>query len=90
MNILRYTKTIDWTAMWEMYTKSVIATMYKNMAADIDCGYNPFGTSIRQQRENIAAYEKEYYDTLEKFKTMSEQEINHWCFYDLKQRGVIE
>lgn len=90
MGVLRYIKSIDWISLWEMDKKSIIATMYKNMAADLECGYNPLGNCIRQQREQIAAYERDYYNTLEKFKTMTEEQINHWCFYDLKQRGAIE
>lgn len=88
--MLRYVNSIDWTSMWEADKKSVIATMYGNMYADLQAGYNPFGNSIRSQREEIAAYEKDYSDTLEKFKYMTEEQINHWCFYDLKKRGAIE
>lgn len=88
--MLRYTKSIDWTSLWEMDKKSIISTMYGNMNADLKAGYDPFGKSIRSQREQIAAYEQDYLDTLEKFKYMTEEQINHWCFYDLKKRGAIE
>ena len=88
--VIRYTKSVDWTSLWELDKKSIICTMYRNMDADLSAGYDPFGNSIRSQREQIAAYEQEYLDTLEKFKTMTEEEINHWCFYDLKKRGAIE
>lgn len=87
---IRYTKTIDWTSMWINDKKAIIGTMYRNMAADLDCGYNPLGENIRKQRQEIADYEQDYLNTLEIFKSLTEEEINHWCFYDMLKRGAIE
>lgn len=87
---MRYNKNIDWFSLWEMDKKSIITTMYRNMAADLAAGYDLYGKSITQQRQLITQYETEYSNTLETFKTMTEEQINHWCFYDLKQRGAIE
>lgn len=87
---MRYTKTVDWFTMWKMDRESILITMHRNMQADIDCGYDVFGKSITNQRQEIAAYEQEYYDIMGKFALMTEEEVNHYCFYDLLRRGAIE
>lgn len=87
---MRYTKTVDWFTMWKNDKDSIIVTMHNNLTADLNCGYNPTGLSIRSQVEMIDNYVKDYSETLDNFKTMTEEEINHWCFYDLLRRGAIE
>ena len=82
--------TINWTELWIADKKSVISTMYGNLAADLACGYNPLGACVQRQKLEILSYEKDYADTLEKFKTMTDGQIAHWCYYDLLKRGVIE
>lgn len=68
----------------------MLSTMIRNMSADLDCGYDYFGKSISQQREAIDEYKKEFDREMEQFKTMDEKQVNRWCFYDMKKRGVIE
>lgn len=87
---MRYTRSIDWFEVWEEYIQGVIRSMYRNLSADLDNGYNPLGACIRQQKELIAEYEREYDDNLRKFREMNDEEIRHFCFYDLKLRGAIE
>lgn len=60
---MRYTKTIDWFTMWKNDKDSIIVTMHNNLTADLNCGYNPTGLSIRSQMEMIDSYVKEYSDT---------------------------
>lgn len=86
---MRYNRNEDYFTMWYEDKKSITLTMYRNMQADLECGYNPFGDCIRRQREDIARYEAEIDHSLETFKTMTEEQINHWCFYDLLYRGAI-
>lgn len=79
----------DWFEIWCADRESVIETMVRNMAADIAAGYKYFGKSLTRQREEIAAYQKDYEDTLDMFKTMESDQIVRWCYFDLKKRGAI-
>lgn len=85
----RITDRNDWFEIWHDDKESIIATMVRNMAADLEAGYNYFGNSIRKQRAELEAYQASYNDTMEMFKGMEEKEVNRWCFYDLKKRGAI-
>ena len=84
----KFTNRTDWFEIWYEDKKAMIATMYKNMAADLDVGYDPFGASIIRQRNEIAEYQKEIDDALDTFKTMDDTKINKWCFFDLIKRGT--
>ncbi len=56
----RITDSNDWFGIWFEDKKSIINTMIKNMAADLDAGYNYFGTCIRKQQENIETYKAKF------------------------------
>ena len=89
MNRCRISDRDDWFEVWQDDKESIIETMIKNMASDLNHGYDYFGKSIVEQRRAIEAYRKEIDDTFDLFKTMDEKEVNRWCFYDLKKRGAI-
>lgn len=80
----------DWYDMWDADKNSVLETMVRNMASDLDNGYNYFGDCIRKQREMIEQYREEYENQLMAFATMDEQSINKWCYFDMKRRGAID
>ena len=84
-----YDKTENYIEMWDADKKSMMHTMYKNMVSDLDCGYSPIGACIQRQKENIARYEAEYFNDMEKLIDMEESAANRWCFMDMKRRGVI-
>lgn len=86
----RVTDSKEWFDMWFEDKKSIIATMYSNMSADLAAGYDYFGKSIQRQKQEIAKYEAEFERQLDKFKSMSDDEVNRWCFYDMKKRGAID
>lgn len=86
----RVTDRTDWFDIWFEDKQGMLSTMIRNMSADLDCGYDYFGKSISQQREAIDEYKKEFDREMEQFKTMDEKQVNRWCFYDMKKRGVIE
>jgi hypothetical protein len=85
----RVTDRDDWMDVWQDDKESILETMIKNMASDLNNGYDYFGKSIVEQRKMIENYKKEIDETWDLFKTMDEKEINRWCFYDLKKRGAI-
>ena len=87
---VRLTDRDDWFDLWFEDTKGLIATMYRNMASDLENGYDYFGNSIQNQIRTIEDYRKEFERQMDSFKTMSDSEVNRWCFYDMKKRGVIE
>ena len=81
---------IDWFELWQDDRECMLSTMIRNMAADLNTGYDYFGRCITNQREEIENYKKETESAFDLFKTMTEAQVSRWCFYDLKKRGVIE
>lgn len=79
----------DWFDIWFNDKQSILATMVRNMADDLKAGYDYFGACITRQRQEIEDYQKAIDDQLDKFKTMDEQSVERWCFYELKKTGAI-
>ena len=63
--------------------------MIRNMASDLNAGYDYFGQSITKQKQEIAEYKVQTDKTLDMFKDMDEKAVNRWCFYELKKHGAI-
>ena len=80
----------EWFSIWEDDRRWIENIMIENMKADLDAGYSYYGKSMIEQREMIDKYHKETMDTYEMFKTMQDNEVDRWCFYDLKKRGAID
>lgn len=79
-----------WFDIWQDDRECMLSTMICNMAADLNAGYDYFGKCIVNQRKEIENYKKETESAFDLFKTMTEEQVNRWCFYDMKKRGVIE
>lgn len=79
-----------WFKIWHEDKTSILATMYENLAADLDAGYNPFGKCISDQKQKIKEYTQEFDAEMQRFREKNNQQIEHWCYYDLKRRGSIE
>ena len=86
----RFTNSVDWFELWYADCKGMIHTMHRNMVADLDAGYDPMGRCIKEQRTMISVYCERLENSLEMFKAMTDEQVNRWCFYDLKKRGVID
>lgn len=82
-------KDENYFEMWLADRESIVNTMVRNMAADLECGYDYFGKSITGQREMIAAYKAETDAALDMFKGMEDRQVNRWCYYDLIKRGAM-
>lgn len=80
---------MNWFDMWLQDRRDIANIMRKNMAADLDAGYDPKGHSIRKQIVDIEEYEMNTDRQLDMFKTMEDKAVNRWCYYDMKKRGVI-
>ena len=83
-------KWFDYFDMWYTYKEGLLATMVRNMQADLEAGYNYFGNNITKQREAIDQYRKDFDEQMVKFYEMDIDKVGKWCYYDMKRRGVIE
>lgn len=82
-------EAINWFELWMDDKESVLATMVKNLASDLEAGYNYFGACVQRQKETIDAYKAEFDRQLMSFADMDEGKRNRWCYYDLLRRGAI-
>lgn len=87
---MRVTDRKDWYNLWMEDKISMIQTMRNNLASDIKNDYNLLSMTIQKQIIDIVNYERDYERQFEKFSSMSDKEINKWCYYDLKKRGAID
>ena len=87
---VRITDRDDWFELWFADKNDIIDAMYRNMAADINAGYEPQGESIQRQLKDITEYRVKMEAQLSEFWKMDEKQVNRWCFYDMKKRGAIE
>ena len=87
--MIRITDRNDWFDVWFEDRESILNTMVRNMASDLNAGYNYFGQSITNQKQEIAEYKAQTDKTLDMFKDMDEKAVNRWCFYELKKHGAI-
>lgn len=85
----RVTDSNDWFELWYEDKQSIMETMIKNMVADLNAGYDYFGKSIQDQKQEIKNYKSEFDKQMIEFATMDEKTVNRWCFCDLKRRGAI-
>lgn len=85
----RITDRNDWFDVWFEDRESILSTMIRNMTSDLNAGYDYFGQSITQQKQEIAEYKAQTDKTLDMFKDMDEKAVNRWCFYELKKHGAI-
>lgn len=79
----------EWFEIWTGDKESMIDCMIKNMTSDLNAGYDYFGKSIREQQKMIADYKAGYERQMNEFYRMTAEQVDRWCFYDLKKRGAI-
>ena len=80
----------EWFEIWLEDKNSILNCMKSNMEADLNAGYNRYCKSIIDQIDMIDNYQKSINEALENFKTMTEAEVDYWCYYDLKKREAID
>lgn len=78
-----------WQEIFIADKESMIDTMFINLTADIEAGYNPNGACVRAQREAIEAYKEQFKAELDALALMDNAKAERWCYYNLKKRGVI-
>ena len=80
---------IDWFELWREDRESMLETMCKNMASDLENGYDYFGKSITQQRADIERFKAEFDADMDKIGEMEPNKVQHWCYVRLLKLGAI-
>lgn len=80
---------MDWFEIWKSDKECMIDTMVRNMVSDLENGYHYYGRCIRDQREAIDAYKREFDLQMKALGLMDEKKVSWWCYVDLKRRGAI-
>ena len=79
----------DWFELFCADKQNILNTMARNMAADLEAGYDYFGKSIQQQIKDIEEYKKAFDAELDKIAEMEPSRVNHYCYVKLKRSGAI-
>lgn len=86
-----FTEKVDWYEIWDADKKSMLETMVRNMASDLENGYSYFGECIQRQMREIEAYKARYNAEIEKLAMMDNwSKVKRWCYLDMKRRGAID
>lgn len=85
----RVTDRKNWERLWIDDKLSIIETMKRNLCSDILAGYDLLGMNIQRQIIEIKEYEEDYERQVSDFGYWTVEKVNRWCYYDLKNRGVI-
>lgn len=86
---MSYDKSVDWFEMFCADKEAIISTMARNMAADLECGYDYFGRAMTEARAELEAYKAAYNAELDKIAEMNPSRVNHYCFIKLLKSGAI-
>ena len=79
----------EWFEIWFADKQSILETMIRNMASDLEAGYSYFGNCITRQRQMIDEYKAKFDAEMEAIKQMEPSRVGHWCYFDLRKRGAI-
>ena len=83
------TERTDWFEIWCEDKKNIMNTMARNMAADLEAGYDFFGNSIQRQIKDMEAYRDAFNAEMDKIAEMEPSRVNHYCYVKLKKAGAI-
>ena len=80
----------EWIFMWNDDKRSVVATMYRNLTADIEAGYDLFGYSVRQAQAAITTYVAKWERQITELARLDTDAKGRKCFEWLRDCGAIE
>lgn len=83
------TERTDWFEIWCEDKQNILNTMARNMAADLEAGYDFFGNSIQRQINEMEAYRDAFNSEMDKIAEMEPSRVNHYCYVKLKKAGAI-
>lgn len=79
----------NWLEIWFEDRESMLETMRRNLAADIEAGYDVNGHLVRKQIVDIEEYEARFNTDAHRVREMEPAKAKHWCYVDLRRRGAI-
>ena len=79
----------DWFEIWCEDKQGILNTMARNMAADLEAGYDFFGNSIQRQIKEMEEYREAFHSEMDKIAEMDPSRVNHYCYVKLKKAGAI-
>lgn len=80
---------INWFELWVADKKSILETMARNMAADLEAGYDYYGKSIQNQIKEMDEYKAKFDADLDKVAEMDDNKVQKWCYIQLLKAGAI-
>lgn len=80
---------IDWFEMFVQDKQNILNTMQRNMAADLEAGYDFYGMSIQRQIQEMDEYKAKFDADLDKIAEMDENKVQRWCYIQLLKAGAI-
>ena len=86
----KFEKGVDYVQLYIEDKRSMLYTMYSNMASDLFHGYDPLGQSMTRSKAEVAAYEYQYVQELEALKRMDSEHAQRWAYNDMIKRGAID
>lgn len=80
---------MDWFEIWVADKKGILETMARNMAADLEAGYDYYGMSIQTQIKEMDEYKAKFDADLDKVAEMDDNKVQKWCYIQLLKAGAI-
>jgi len=80
---------MDWFEIWVADKKNILNTMARNMAADLEAGYDYYGKSIQTQIKEMDEYKAKFDADLDKVAEMDDNKVQKWCYIQLLKAGAI-
>lgn len=80
---------MDWFEIWVEDKKNILNTMARNMAADLEAGYDYYGQSIQRQIQEMNEYKAKFDADLDKVAEMDDNKVQKWCYIQLLKAGAI-
>ena len=87
---IKYMDYESWFECWYSDSKNILAIMYSNMNSDIKAGYDVMGNTIKKELQEIEEYRAYINNTLDKFVSMDEKQIEKYCYFECLKKGCIE
>ena len=80
---------MDWFEIWVADKKNILETMARNMASDLEAGYDYYGKSIQTQIKEMDEYKAKFDADLDKVAEMDDNKVQKWCYIQLLKAGAI-
>lgn len=80
---------MNWFEIWVEDKRNILNTMARNMAADLEAGYDYYGKSIQMQIKEMDEYKAKFDADLDKVAEMDDNKVQKWCYIQLLKAGAI-